>query len=214
MAGFNEILSGRFNRALQKLFSMKGPASVNELATTVQPNVQFSWGTEMRYLEAWNRFGASTQVGPTAAVVNAFQIHNPTTTGIVAVIEKFSIFPGAGVTDTFVVLRTGPQNDGTELANILVNTTMRFDARTGTQGGSCILSSQAAAAPGVIGSPKLIAPIQTNGGPPFSDVIITDDQQITLLPGDAVQVIGGTVNIAWFVSVWWRERPLEDSEKR
>jgi len=212
MAGFNEILAGRFNRALQKLFSMKGPASVNELATTIQPQVQFGWGNEMRYLEGWNRFGAATQVGPVAAVVNAFQIHNPTTTGIVAVIEKFSIFPNAGAPDTFVVTRTGLQNDGLDLATILTNTSMRFDARTSGQASSSILSSQSAAAPGVIGSPKLIAPM--NGGLPYAEVIVLDDQEITLLPGDALQVIGFVVNIAWFVNIWWRERPLEDSEKR
>ncbi len=76
MAGYNEILSGRYNRCLQKLLSMKGQASTNELASTIQPNFQFAWGNEMRFLESWNRFGIGQQVGPQAAQLNSFQLRN------------------------------------------------------------------------------------------------------------------------------------------
>ncbi len=215
MAGFNEILSGRFNRCLQKMLSMKGAASMNELATTIQPQVSFAWGNEMRFLESWNRFGIGVQIGPVAAQLNSFQFRNPLTSGVVAVIEKFSLVTAqAGPFDTFVTGRLGGQGVATpDLTTIIVNTEMRFDARMGAQQGSSVVSSQSSAAPpGVLGSPKLVAPV--NNGLPWDDVVSLDQSEITVLPGDVWQVIGTTVNIPWFLSCWWRERVLEDSEKR
>ena len=210
MAGYNEILTGRFNRALQKLLSMKGPASMNELSSTLQPQVTFGWGNEMRYLEGWNRFGLALAVGPAVGAVNAVQLFNPVASGVVAVIEKFCL---QGAADIAVNGRHGVNGPGTNLATVFTSVDQRWDARTATQGSSSVFSSQTGA-PAVIGVPKLSAPAGAGNSHPWDDVVSDAIQEMTILPGDAWQVIGATVNIAWFVSCWWRERPLEDSEKR
>jgi hypothetical protein len=45
------------------------------------------------------------------------------------------------------------------------------------------------------------------------DVIVFEDHEITLLPGDALDVANGVANQALGVTFWWRERFLEDSER-
>jgi len=45
------------------------------------------------------------------------------------------------------------------------------------------------------------------------DFIWDENQEITVLPGDAVQVISGVVNQSINTSWVWRERFLEDSER-
>src|SRR5258708_28858835 len=105
MAGFNEILTGRFNRGLQKFFSMKGAASVNERATTIQSQVGLFWGPECRYLEGWGRFGMAQAQSAVAASTSAIRFRNGTQ-NTVAVFEKMAI--GETVADGFCVMNIGP----------------------------------------------------------------------------------------------------------
>jgi len=54
--------------------------------------------------------------------------------------------------------------------------------------------------------------VNLNTNTPF-DFIGTDIQEITLLPGDALQVEDTVVNQQVVVSFIWRERLLEESER-
>src|SRR5258707_1317441 len=87
MAIFNEILSGRYNRALQKIFCIKGPPPVRQLAGEIQPSHFFYSGVETRALEEWYRYGLLLSqvagVGQAAA-----RLRNPTGSNRLVVLER------------------------------------------------------------------------------------------------------------------------------
>src|SRR5713226_5812707 len=91
MARFNEILVGRYNRMLQKLFSMKGAAPMPQLASELAPTINFFSGVENRSLEAWNRYGLLLSITAGAATNSLLRIRNPSTTNVIAIIEKLTV---------------------------------------------------------------------------------------------------------------------------
>src|SRR5467141_951604 len=87
MARFNEILAGRYNRFLQKLFQLKGGPPSAQLASEVMPVFPFFTGVEHRYLEGWDRYAIFLTQPAVAAQNSALRIRNPATSNIVIVIE-------------------------------------------------------------------------------------------------------------------------------
>src|SRR5260370_26198570 len=115
MARFNEILSGRFNKHLTRLFSIKGTAPSAQLASEIQPSIQMFNGAENRFLESWNRFGSGSNVTGAAANQAAWQIRNPgpippsVSSGVIVVIERLSF--SSSVNDPPLMLIGTNQND-------------------------------------------------------------------------------------------------------
>jgi hypothetical protein len=208
MARFNEILAGRFNRALQKLTSMKGGPPAAQLATEISTNIQFNaMGADFRYLEGWNRFGAVINLAAVAANQSGIRLRNPAGSNVIVVIEKLFLSLQAGV--QFLAVQ-GPV--GTDLATVATSAGLNFDTR-GNPGTVAVLSSQnnAVAVPALTSSQiywliNALAAIST-------DIILTDDQELTILPGVAHQWTVTNVNNALAMAIWWRERFLEDSER-
>jgi hypothetical protein len=54
-----------------------------------------------------------------------------------------------------------------------------------------------------------ISPLTTT----LFDLISFEDEEITLLPGDALTVVTNNINTSLVVSALWRERALEESER-
>ena len=70
MAVFNEILVGRFNRALQKFTGIKGGPPAPTHSTEIMPVIPFPIGREFRYLESWALWGGPFVIGaPTGVLV-------------------------------------------------------------------------------------------------------------------------------------------------
>src|SRR6516165_1379087 len=117
MSLYNEILTGRFNRALQKFFGIKGGPPAPQLTSEISVAVNLFWGAECRYLESWNRFGAGFDVAAVAANSGAVRMRNPAASAVVAVFEKISIacVTAAGLFD----MQNGPST--TDLATGLGN---------------------------------------------------------------------------------------------
>jgi hypothetical protein len=202
MAKFNEILVGRFNRCLQKLLSMKGPASMSQLAAELQPVFAFSNGVENRYLEGWDRYGVWQQIPGGAAVTSVIQLRNPASSNVIAVIEKISVVSTLADTPR---LQHGPQT--ADLTTVDVGSNTRWDAR-GRKDPTCIFSRQTGAGGPPTNKAQLGLAALTGG-----DFIVTDIQEIPLLPGDAASVTTTALNDTLAVTWWWRERFLEDSER-
>jgi hypothetical protein len=207
MAKYNEILTGRHNRFLQKLFSMKGGPPAPQLASEIQMVHPFFHGSENRYLEGWNRFGAVINLAAVAANQSGIRLRNPTGSNIVIVLEKLFLSLQAGV--QFLAVQ-GPA--GTDLATVATSAGLNFDTR-GNPGCVGILSSQnnAVSVPALTSSQiywliNALAAIST-------DIILTDNQELTILPGVAHQWTVTNVNNALAMAIWWRERFLEDSER-
>jgi len=202
MAIYNEILEGRFNRALQKLLSMKGKAPSPQLAGEIAAVFPFFWGAENRYLEGWYRYGKAANAVAVAAQTGGVRLRNPTGSNVIIVVEKMHVITTA---QDFPFLDHGPQVG--DLANVSATSALqRWDPR-GSPSTVARISNGTAAA---FNDQALQLGLQPNVG---FDVINTDIQEIPVLPGEGVQLRCSVVNNAITVSYWWRERPLTDSEQ-
>jgi|SRR5467141_22616 len=206
MARFNEILAGRYNRALQKLFSMKGPAPAPQLGGEIGPTISIFSGVENRYLEQWERFIMFTFQNGVAASNAAVRFRNPAGSNVVCVIEKMmdSNVGGAAVNNEQLWL----SNATTDFTTLTVMTNTRLDLRTRPQ-PTAILSTQGNLAAGV-GSQ--VSAYETLPNTNY-DFILDEGQELTVLPGGSLDVRNLTVNQSVAVTWIWRERFLEDSER-
>lgn len=204
MARFNEILAGRFNRGLQKLLSMKGEPPSPQLASEIMPTLPLPLGNEYRYIEGWDRFGAFANQGAGGVgTFSTFQLLNPAGSGILCVVEKLLFNTALNAESVSVQMDHGP----TALGTVVV--VQRLDRRTVKSSGALVRTATPGAAQA---NAVTVAGYNVVAAIPQYEVILTDDQELTVLPGSALIVFSGAANIALQVSVWWRERPLEDSE--
>ncbi len=77
MARYNEILVGRYNRRLQKLFSMKGEPPAPQLSTEIGTTLNLFSGIEERYLEGWAVFSLHVNNTVGAGVNAGVRFRNP-----------------------------------------------------------------------------------------------------------------------------------------
>jgi len=206
MAKYNEILVGRFNRALQKLMGMKGGPPAGQLSGDIQANIQFnSMGQDFRALEDWYRFGIFMQLGGSAAVQNQIRMRNPANSNRIIIFEKIVVNNSVATASTFD-LET--QTTNTDLGTIIPSTSnLSWDKRKNV-GSGIIMSQQINALALSLIREEVLLPA---GQPPYW-FIRRDDEEIILSPGEAIQVRQQTVNQQLSVTWWWRERFFEESE--
>jgi hypothetical protein len=210
MAKFNEILVGRFNRALQKITGIKGGAVVPQLATEVVPSFPLFWGNECRYLESWQMFAMSISNGPSVGNLNLEHFRNPVGSNIMCVVTKITLI-NDGPAGVELVEGPFPSVAADDLATPIPNV-VRFDNR-GQQNCSMVLSRGNLAADGWGGNVRVwvnVPLVATNG---VYEVINTDSQEFPILPGDAIRIVSGIVNTTTNLTLQWRERFLEESER-
>lgn len=198
-------IPGRFNRLFQKFLSTKGGALITDVGGEIIPVFPLFFGVENRYLEGWDRFGFQAFQAGGVGVSTQFRLRNPAGSGLITVLEQVTAFSGAagaGLADNVVLLI------GAQAADLTTNigTLSRIDAR-GRQSSGLIASSQSGGATFGKNISQVAYPV--NG---FGSFITTENQEITLAPGDAVQVGGGVFNQSLTASMIWRERALEESE--
>lgn len=202
MAVKNEILAGRYNRFLQKFLSMKGSPPSPQLASEIMAVWSMFHGVENRYLEGWDRFGIFTQSASGAGVTGGIRVRNPVGSNVIAVFEK--IFTFTNTADN-PILDHGAST--TDLGNLIALNITRFDSR-GRTSPSLILSQQTNPL-GLLNNVKWQGLLVANSQ---LDLILFEEQEVVLLPGDALQYRTTVFNIQASVSWWWRERALEESE--
>jgi hypothetical protein len=202
MARYNEILVGRYNRFLQKLLGLKGGPPSPQLASEITSGFVLFNGVENRNLEGWDKFGGSFQQPAVGAQNSCARIRNPAASNIIAVIEK--ILVTSSLADTNLLFEQGPITTDLVAA---VFTFSRWDAR-GRPNASAVISGGNNV--GGLGSTKLEAALAPNTN---YEPIVTDNQEMPLLPGDAIQVRTTAVNTLLQFSIWWRERFLEEGER-
>jgi hypothetical protein len=204
MARFNEILVGRYNRLIQKLLGMKGDASLFQFSTEMMAVLPMYSGAENRYLEQWDRFGMSQSPGAGGAGNRTgIRIRNPGSSNVIAVIEKLFV---SGLVADNPVINVGPQP--ADFGTIAVNTSSRFDAR-GRQQPTLIVSNSGnvGATPAVnLAQVFFTASVQV-------ELIFQENQELPILPGDALTIFATALNQGVSATFWWRERLLEESER-
>lgn len=210
MAKYNEILVGRFNRGLQKLLAIKGDAPVAQVAGEITPVISIHHGVENRFIDGWNRFAAGAQANPAVGNVSPVRFRNPFGSNVVAVLEKIQVstFMNNLNTTMRLSLGGGPTAilDTGDLANAVPS--VSFDTRW--EGlATCKVSQQSVTAtnPGLMMRWALL--INT-----VVDLIQDENQEIQVLPGTNLQVENDLGNMQNDVSFVWRERFLEDSERK
>jgi len=205
MAGLNEILVGRYNRALQKLFGIKGSAPTPSLAPEIFPVHNLKSGGENRILEGWHRFGVRLRQAGVAASLTSFRLRNPIGSNVIAVVEKFS-WIASGATGMTVSLADQLVSD---LGTLVV--ALGLDGRQGlvTTRSVLIASMQA----GTAGGDGIFAEHGVSGINITNEIILTQNSEIVITPGTSLAAEHLTVNLTGIVSLWWRERFLEESER-
>jgi hypothetical protein len=204
VALFNEILTGRFNRAFQKFFGIKGGAPTPQLSTEIQPGIGMFWGAECRYLESWDRFGAFfSQPAGGAGNFSQVRLRNPAGSNVVAVFEKILYTNSNAAADSCQMTIASQSAD---LTTGVAMTANRFDNR-GRPNPTLIASR---GTPATITANQFAANVLANT---FYEMILDSIHELTLLPGDAITVGNGIANAIAQVSFWWRERGLEEGER-
>jgi hypothetical protein len=200
VAKYNEILVGRFNNALKKLFGMKGPAPSPQVSGEIAATLAVPLGVEFRFLEEWTRFAATEVVAGVAAQAAAARIRNPIGSNVIAVVEK-ACFSAAAVDNPKLQLSATAADLGTaDVGN-------RLDSRGRPQTSLIVSKSGTGVALTNTIEQATIAANVTY------DFILFEDHEITLLPGDALQLISNVLNQQIITTMVWRERFLEDSER-
>ncbi len=198
MAKFNEILVGRYNKALTKIFSMKGQAPAPQIASEITPAISMFYGAENRILEAWNLYAQSVLVTATVGQTNAVQLRNAG--NLLVVLEKLIVSCGvaqeidlstqAGVPGNL----SGPSQNG-----------QAREFRSPPQSPTLLNTAIDSPAP----LTAIIARVQLAANVPF-EFIIHEDQQ---LPINGLRITQTVANSSLMVTCWWRERALEETER-
>jgi hypothetical protein len=205
MARYNEILVGRYNRFMQKLFSMKGGAVAPQLASEIAPAFPLFSGAENRYLEGWDRFAFAVSQAPVLGIFSAVKLRNPVGSNVIAVIEKVSFTSSQPVNTPDLQGGTNQVDGGTVLGTVGIS----WDNRGRTAGSTLIASTSGAA-----GVPSQV--VRARGKVVANttlEFIFTDLQEFPLPPGMSIQVVADAANVDMIATFWWRERFLEDSER-
>jgi hypothetical protein len=213
MARLNEILSGRFNRALQKLTSIKGGPPAAQLSTEIQPSLPFFSGVENRYLESWNLFSTAFLVTANAANISQFRLTNDFGTNVIAVLEKLLI--STSIAQEVDITQVNYQVlVGGHVPDLTTQATFALDARQGNPQNVAPQAVIHASSSNVTNSnANIVGRVQLLANTPFD--LISDELggDWPLLPQTLFQVQNTVANAALVGWVRWRERFLEDSER-
>lgn len=139
-----------------------------------------------------------------AAQFSQVEIRNPAGSNTMVVVESFFLNGNTTAAIDYVI-----GNGGTNLATVQAAGTFlrRIDQRSGFTDSVSQLSSTNSATqfPGAA-SVIMRRPTTAN------EVIVTQNQELTLLPNDFLFATSDVVNVAISVNLVWRERGLEPSE--
>jgi hypothetical protein len=181
---------------------MKGGPPAPQLASEISPALPFFSGAENRYLEGWETFASLASVpAPGAGLQAGHRLRNPTGSNVVAVFIKIQV--GGPLADSPVLTHGRTVNDLPTGGSL---TTTNFDPRGRPQ--PTLIFSQG----------SIAGQLLTNAQQAFFtantqvDFLVTDIQELPLLPGDAMMVQSSVLNQALTSCMWWRERSLEESE--
>lgn len=207
MSLFNEILAGRYNGILHKLFSMKEGAPSPQLATEIFPVIPLDAtlnGLEQGFLGGIRYCVSYGQVGAGGAGTrSAVQIFNPANSGILTFVEQVV---GKSVNAVGVTLAI--KRHDTALANGATGTRAR-DFRWGSQTPATQIRFDNAAA--AVGTTIALMEHQIDSG---VSTWAKYDHGFVLIPGTGILVDPLTDNQQCAAGFSWYERPVDPNELR
>jgi hypothetical protein len=206
MARFNEILTGRFNRFLQKLLVLKGGPPSPQLASEIMPSFLLNdFLSDVWFQQNIEMFAKNAVTSGVAAVNSALRWRNPKGSNVVALV--LLVCAHSSVAAEIFSLEYQPTGSA-DLGTIIPTTIQNLDNR-GRPSSTLIVSSATSVAALQFGVQQRAAFNATQS----VDFLITDIQVFPLLPDSSFQVRTNNVNASLSVSAMWRERLLEESER-
>jgi hypothetical protein len=202
MARYNEILAGRFNRGLQKLFSMKGPSPSPQIASEIIAAVILENDRiEHLFLRNERYFGGTSHSGGAVGAINQFQLFNPTGSNILAVVQL--VLMTADVGDRFVLTIDNAAQGAVQPAGTFMDTRYFKGQTFGTQASGLQLR---------FGQPAALTGMRIGEIDAVTLSSARWDQPVILSPGFGLNTQNVTLNVGSGVAFVWTERALEDSE--
>jgi len=210
MAFPNEILVGRFNKALNAVFGIKGQTPSATIGNEILPVYTLESETSLKWQFGWSRWAAAVDKAAVVGNISFSQISNPVGSGVIAVIEKIAVnTPNAPAGTNIQILMNNAVTGG---GTAIVPGPLDFRQGPLATANSALKlfrnSNAAAPAGAVIWSWNNIT------GNLFQDIQFTTNQEITLTPGTVMTALASTGNQEFLTIWWWRERVMEDSELR
>jgi len=211
MAGFNEILTGRFNRYLQKLTQIKGSPPVPSLATEMMPTIPTEppeLPVENRYLAGIDQFWLAITTGVAVGANVGVRLRNPAGSNTLVTIEWLGFSETQNeIVSPYLIMHILPNNSAGDLPSSQTASTA-IDGRTIRR--STLIMSQNTTVTPPAGVFALQIPITANG---FFSLQLFDDMELVMTPQTVIQFTSTATNTQLQVSCKWRERFLEDSER-
>ncbi len=205
MALQNEILVGRFNRALQKLLGIKGGPPAPQLSPEFSPRIGVPTGQEDAYLWGYDLFAGVAVKAAVALQFSEIRMRNPVGSKVAIELVRMNVINGV-TADPGLQVRFAAQGFNLDDATLLPGLPVQLDARSSRLASSAIFST------GLVGFGTAILNFVLPSGGEVDLVGPPEKGFLPLLPGTGIQVIGSVVNNALTLSFMWRERPMEESE--
>ncbi len=214
MARFNEILVGRFNRGVQKLFAIKGGPPTAQVSSEVGVQIAYNqMGPDFRYLEGWDLFAGQISLAPSVGNANGiqFSLDNPNAlparlTNVIAVITRLQIITGAAD-----VINVSENFSPTSDLGTLNFGGIKLDSRIVRSAAALHMSSTQGVVPAF---GFFMQQFSTQANIPY-EIILPDEMGIPMNGIHNVRITSQvpTLNVQWYMNIWFRERFLEDSER-
>lgn len=176
------------------------------LGSEVVPSLPLWSGVENRFLDSWNRFCQATTVAAVAAQFIRIQLRNPANSGVLAVLESMVV--ENTVPDQPIL--SGSGSNVADLTTVILTNQNQLDPR-GATGSAMILSRDSIAANPQFTNIYKIGGFGASTG--AYEFIMNENQEFPLLPGWTWRWNSNVVNQSFNLSLMWRERAIEDSEK-
>lgn len=198
----NEILVGRINARLTRLFAMTGGAPAPQLSSEVMPVTGLMSREEERVLEDVRSYAGSTAIAAVAAKVGQGRLHNAAGSNIIGVVTRLMFFADGGADRVQIGLgstaATGlAQNPAAGQANNPIDSRIAGAAAlkvTFDQGAPTVQAAN-------------IWDGRTNSAGP---VILCGSWMVA--PGAGIDIKFGTNNNACYVGFEWYERAMANGE--
>ena len=197
----NEVLAGRWNRLLQRVFNIQSETPSPQLASEIVPVFEIARGL----IE--DRFGSGTRIAGWGGTVDAsavgvassLRIRNPANSGVLVILEHVQAVDPASASNAF--------NLGVFLGNndlAIPSTSFFRDLRADpsiTHPAASVTRDNVLGAPG---TPNRIGRQDTTAQSPA----FVYRGELVLPPGSFAQVWEDDLNTAYSTILYWRERPV------
>lgn len=197
----NEIMQGRFPRALQRFFGIQGPPPVPQLSPEVQAQLDVGpQASELSYLLDERLCAASVLVSAVVGQQSFAILHNPVSSGMLMVVDEVhgSVLT---VTDYLAIIASSGITAFTAASEFVRD--LRWTA------GRTVGFVSSGNGAGAIGASNQLATVRA-----AADAFIQmPGMPVVLLPGDQLLLGVLTDNIAMVGGFSWRERALPELER-